>query len=82
MARLLNTPSFTGTVGPVCVYKLRGKYYVRTKSSLTAKRVKTAREFEKTRMYAAWLAQASKIASQVYREQRRKDKSLYRFLTG
>jgi hypothetical protein len=84
MARLLQPPPFTGTYYGLCVYKLRGQFYVRTKSSLESERVKTAPEFEKTRMYASLLGKASKIGSQVYRTLTENEKKKYssQFLTG
>lgn len=55
---------------------------MRTKSSLSPQRVKKAPEFKKTRMHAEWLAQASKISSQVYRSQLYKDQYIFQRLTG
>jgi hypothetical protein len=47
---------------------MEGKYYVRKKSSLTGKRVMKDKKFRLTMLYAGILAQASKIASSVYRQ--------------
>jgi len=47
-------------------YCREGKNFVRTKSSLTKKRVLRSPEFERTRYYAGLLAKASKIGSHVY----------------
>ncbi|AXY77957.1 hypothetical protein D3H65_29935 [Paraflavitalea soli] len=66
MARLTSTPSFIGTYGPVTVYFMFGKYYMRSRSSLTGKRVKKDPAFRKTMQYAALLAKASPIALKVY----------------
>ncbi|AXY78045.1 hypothetical protein D3H65_30405 [Paraflavitalea soli] len=43
-----------------------GKYYMRSRSSITCKRVKTDPAFRKTMQYAALLAKASPIALKVY----------------
>lgn len=75
---------FVGTIGSVTVFRLFGEYYVRARSSLTARRVKTDPAFQKTRAFAALLAKASRIASQVYASvpHRRRKTNLFRQLTG
>lgn len=74
----------TGTLDDVCFYKMEGKYYVRQKSSLTRKRVLRDPKFQLTRVYAALLGEASKIASHVYRliAGEQKKHALYREMTG
>jgi hypothetical protein len=61
-----------------------GQYYIRSRSSLTGKRVKKDPAFRKTMQYAAWLATASRIASGVYAmlSVQHKKLTLYRKLTG
>jgi hypothetical protein len=73
-----------GTVQHICFYKLNDRYYLRTKSSLTAKRVKKDPAFTKTMQYAQLLGKASKIASQVYKTYPKATRqfSEYRTLTG
>ncbi|AXY74894.1 hypothetical protein D3H65_13250 [Paraflavitalea soli] len=66
MARLTSAPSFIGTYGPITVYFMFGRYYIRSRSSLTGKRVKKDPAFRKTMQYAALLAKASPIALKVY----------------
>ena len=56
-----------GTFGDLTFYKMEGKYYVRKKSGLTSKRVKTSAEFRWTMIYANLLGRASKIGSQIYK---------------
>ena len=84
MARLRTPPPFTGTIDGICVYKMRGRFYLRAKSSLSAERVKNAPEFEQTRVHAALLGKASKIGSVLYSElsRKQKKKSTYRWITG
>jgi hypothetical protein len=84
MARFDHIPAFTGTIGPICIYQMHGKYFLRTASSLTGKRVKKDPAFRKTMMYAALLGKASRIGSAVYASipPERKQHSLYRKLTG
>lgn len=60
--------TFTGTYNNLVFYLWRGKYCVRTKSSLSGKRVKTTAAFRTTMQYAKRLARASVIASGVYRQ--------------
>lgn len=84
MARLLTPPPFTGTVGPITVYYMFGRYYIRSRSSLSAQRVQKDPAFRKTRQYAALLANASRIASAVYAAipAQHKTHKHYRKLTG
>lgn len=55
-----------GSYGNVCYYEMKGRYYVRSKSSLCAKRVKTDKKFSRTMQEAGLLGRASRIASIVY----------------
>jgi hypothetical protein len=73
-----------GTVQHICFYKMNGAYYLRTKSSLTARRVKKDPAFARTMQYARLLGKASKIASQVYKTYPKATRqfSEYRTLTG
>jgi hypothetical protein len=56
----------TRTIGDLTFYMMDGMNYVRTKSSLTRKRVLKSPNFRKTRLYAGLMAQASKIGSVIY----------------
>jgi hypothetical protein len=56
----------TRTIGDLTFYLMDGVNYVRTKSSLTRKRVLKSPHFKKTRFYAGLMAQASKIGSVIY----------------
>lgn len=67
MARQIGDIKLTGTIGGITFYRMGGEYYARMKSSLTAKKVKAHPHFALTRMYAKWLGEASKLASEVYR---------------
>lgn len=67
MAKFTGIPPITGTIGPICIYQMYEKYFMRTRSSLTGKRVKKDPAFRKTMEYAGLLAKASRIASAVYR---------------
>jgi hypothetical protein len=84
MARFDHIPAFTGTIGPICIYQMHGQYFLRTRSSLTGKRVKKDPAFRKTMMYAALLGKASRIGSAVYAAipAGKKQHALYRKLTG
>lgn len=84
MAKQVGPLFFTGSMGDLCFYKMDGEYYVRMKSSLSGKRVKKDPRFRRTMAYAGLMAQASRIASGVYRAlpvEGRKH-TLYRKLTG
>lgn len=84
MARLTSIPPFTGTVGRVTIYKMFGGYFIRSRSSLTANRVKTDPAFRKFLQYANLMAIASVTASAVYARvlPHRKKHALYRKITG
>jgi hypothetical protein len=65
-------------------YQMDGKYYVRKKSSLTGRRVKSDKKFRLTMVYAGIMAQASKIASSIYRQIPKVEQNhkYFRILTG
>lgn len=78
-------PTFiTGTFNGLCYYQMDGNYYVRRKSSLSRRRVKRSPAFKRTMRYAGLLAQASRIASEVYRITPRKSRKreIFHGLTG
>lgn len=60
--------SYRGTIGNLCFYFFRGENLVRTKSSLTGKRVKTDKKFKETMKNAGLLGRASKLGSEIYAE--------------
>jgi hypothetical protein len=66
MAKVYAPFPITGTFGDLTFYTMDGVNYVRTKSSLTRKRVLKSPPFRKTRFYAGLMAQASKIGSVIY----------------
>jgi len=70
MARLILGKStvITGTVNGITIYKMRGEFYIRAKSSLSGKRVKTSPAFQQTMLHADILARASRIASFIYKQ--------------
>ena len=84
MAKFAGIPAFTGTIGPVCIYKMYGRYFMRVSNPLTRSRVKKDPAFRKTMEYASLLAKASRIGSTVYAAvpANKKQHSLYRKLTG
>lgn len=84
MAKQCGLLQITGTIGNLCFYKMGDEYYVRLKSSLSGKRVKTEPAFRRTMVYAGMLARASKIASALYRSlpEESREHALYRKMTG
>jgi hypothetical protein len=84
MGRIKNRNIPMGTVHGLCIYEMWGKVYYRKKSSLTAKRVKKAREFEKTRKHASDMGRAAQIGSIIYKAIPAdiKDRWIYRAITG
>jgi hypothetical protein len=73
-----------GTFGCKCHYYSRGEFYVRSISSLTGKQVKKDKRFRNTMKSAGQLAQASQIASAIYKELpwTIRELPLFRTLTG
>jgi hypothetical protein len=72
------------TIGNVTYYVADGVGYARKKSSLTAKRVRKDKKFEKTRQHARDLGLASRIASPIYKALPMdvKGRWLFRAITG
>ncbi len=68
MAKQSGPIKVRGTVQGLTFYQLEGEYYVRQKSSLDAKRIKTDPAFANTRKENDLLALASPTASHVYQQ--------------
>ena len=66
MAKQIGDTIITKTTDNLVFYKMDGKGYVRTKSSLTGKRFKTSKRFANSRKSAERFAKGNKIASEVY----------------
>jgi hypothetical protein len=81
MARQAGTIFIEGTLDDLTFYKMDGKYYVRMKSTLSRKKVLNSPRFARTRMHAGQLAEASKIASVVYRQIPKEERSIKLFRT-
>jgi hypothetical protein len=84
MARLKSPPPFTGTRHGITIYEMWGEYFMRSKSSLTGKRVKKDKAFKRTMEYAGLMARASRIGAAVYKllPAARKKHTLYKRMTG
>jgi hypothetical protein len=84
MAWFEGIPPVTGSIGTVCIYKMHGRYFMRSRRSLTGERVKKDAAFRKTMEYATLLAKASRIGSAVYAGllAHQKQNALYRKFTG
>lgn len=84
MARLTSIPPFVGTVGPVTVYLMYDRYYLRTRSSITGKRIKKDPAFRKFRASSGQMALASPLAAAVYAQipVHRRKKNQYRKLVS
>jgi len=66
MAEVFAPFTINGTMGNLTFYVMEGRNFVRKKSSLTRRKVLYAPGFNRTRQYAAWMGEASKIGSFVY----------------
>lgn len=75
---------YTGTIGNATYYVMNDIGYVRSKSSLTGKRVKKSPAFKKTMDFARKLGEASTLASALYQTVPANQKSirLFRLITG
>ena len=84
MAKQLGILTITGCHDNLLFYAMEGMPYVRKKSSLSGKRVKKSKAFQLTMVYAGIMAQASKIASSVYRQipKEKREVTFFRTLTG
>ena len=76
--------SISGTVGNVCIYEVDGQLYMRSKSSLTRKRVLKSKAFEKTRRYASDMGKAARLGSTIYWDlpPAQRNRSVYQAITG
>ena len=76
--------SVSGTVGNVCIYEVDGQLYMRSKSSLTRKRVLKSKAFEKTRRYASDMGKAARLGSAVYWDLpvEKRNRFVYQAITG
>src|SRR5215467_11920989 len=72
------------TFGRLVFYKMNGEYYVRTKSTLSSKRVKKDPRFQSTMRSAGILGRASKVGSAVYKALPKEKRLfwMYRAFTG
>src|SRR6478672_8626086 len=57
----------SGTFDDLTFYGVKGNYYVKNKSSINAKRIKTDPSFTKFRERSTQFSEATKIASSIYR---------------
>ena len=67
MAKQTGDIFITGTLGNVTFYKMNGRYYLKTVSAHSRKRILSDPCFAKTRRNAASFGSAQKMASFVYR---------------
>ena len=76
--------SVSGTVGNVCIYEVDGQLYMRSKSSLSRKRVLKSKVFEKTRRYARDMGKAARLSSAIYWDlpPAKRNRSVYQAITG
>ena len=84
MARQLGPIYIKGTLDDLTFYQMDGEHYVRMKSRLTKKKVLTCPRFALTRMHASQLAEASRIASIIYRQLPKEERNikLFRSIVG
>ena len=84
MARQAGPIFIEGTLDDLTFYKMDGEHFVRMKSSLTRKKVLESPRFALTRMHAGQLAEASRIASIIYRQVPKEERNikLFRSIVG
>ena len=84
MARQIGHIFITGTIHDITYYKMDGLYYARMKSTLSRKKVLTSPRFARTRIHAGQLADASRIASQLYKDipKEKRNMQLFRSIVG
>jgi len=59
---------FEGTIGNITGYRMNGKHYLKTKSSLSRRQILKKDCFSNTRRNAKWFGEAQSIAKQIYHE--------------
>jgi hypothetical protein len=59
---------FEGTNGNITGYRMNGKHYLKTKSSLSRRQILKKDCFSNTRRNAKWFGEAQSIAKQIYHE--------------
>ena len=69
---------FEGTMGDVTGYKMNGKYYLKTKSEISGRRIRLDERFSNTRRNAKWFGEAVKLAQTIYYEIDRCDRDQHR----
>ena len=84
MARQIGPIYIKGTLDDLTFYQMDGEHYVRMKSRLTKKKVLTCPRFALTRMHAGQLAEASRIASIIYKQipKEKRNIKLFRSIVG
>src|ERR1043165_6116703 len=83
MAKQIGVLKIEGTIGNLTFYRIGNQYFVRLKSSLSGRRVKTKPEFERTMESAGRMARGSSLGSKVYRTLRiTRNRALYQRITG
>jgi|SRR5688572_11423602 len=72
------------SLNEICVYRLNGQICLRSKSSLSRKRVMTSKTFEPTMKHAVRMGKAAQIASLIYRElpASKRQRPLFQAITG
>lgn len=84
MAKLNYVPSFIGTRDGICIYFMYGNFYVRAARKFDGNRIKTDKEFTKTKEQNDIMGLASKLSSSVYNTipKKKRDRSLFQAMTG
>jgi hypothetical protein len=84
MARQTGSLKITGTIDNLTFHQMDGRYYVRTKSSLTRKRVLRNPAFKRSLQRVELFGIASNIAAALYKQlpQSQKGKNVIGKLTG
>ena len=67
MAKQVGDIKITDTIDVICFYKMEGKYFVRMKSSLTAKRFWRDKAFEGSKRSCTRFASGTRLASRLYK---------------
>ena len=69
----------SGTIDDLTFYAIKSNYYVKNKSSINGKRIKTDPSFRAFRERSTQFAEATKIASSIYRTYPKGKKKLGKF---
>ena len=78
MAKQAGLFLITGTIDNLTFYEMNGKHYVKRKTEVSRKRIRTNPQYSNTMRNANWFGQAVKLAREVYYQLPRNERDQYK----